>query len=281
MRRVCLVPHGYDGLMMDCLWQGEPDQQDVNGDGTHDQRDTEAWQAGMLFLLKSLREQYPDAILTGNGGGPWSEDCPYYQYANGCMHENALGDQFGGVEWKNLWDGYCRTVRKVAGREPFHLMAVDVRADGRTPFTARWLWRLSDNDRRRARLGLGTSLLMDGGYFGFDRGDCLHGQLWWLREYDVDLGSPLQACEVARYGLGVYSRQFTNGLVVVNPTEQEVTVTATTRLLDATTGVAGTVFLVPAKDAPHSRGTDCAVESLGNLHRPPHGTSVRNSAPGT
>ena len=87
----------YDGLMMDCLWENEPDQQDVNGDGVHDQRDTQAWQEGMLFLLRNLREQYPDAILTGNGGGPWSDDCPYFQFANGCMHENALGDQFGGV----------------------------------------------------------------------------------------------------------------------------------------------------------------------------------------
>ena len=206
VRRECLTPGGYDGLMMDCLWQSEPDQQDVNRDGVHDQRDTQAWQEGMLYLLRNLREQFPNAILTGNGGGPWSDDCPYYEFANGCMHENALGDQFGGVEWQNLWDGYRRTIDKVKGREPFHLMAVDVRADRRTQLQAAWQWRLSDNDRRRARLGLATSLLLDGGYFGFDRGDCLHGQLWWLREYDIDLGAPLRACEPDRYGPGTYTR---------------------------------------------------------------------------
>ena len=134
VRRECLTPGGYDGLMMDCLWQSEPDQQDVNGDGVHDQRDTQAWQEGMLFLLRNLREQFPDAILTGNGGGPWSDDCPYYEFANGCMHENALGDQFGGVEWQNLWDGYRRTVDKVKGREPFHLMAVDVQPTAELSF---------------------------------------------------------------------------------------------------------------------------------------------------
>ena len=96
--------------------------------------DTQAWQEGMLFLLRSLRERYPDVILTGNGGGPWSEKCPYYQFANGCMHENALGDQFGGGQWQNLWDGYRRTMAKVTQREPIHLIAVDVRADGRTQF---------------------------------------------------------------------------------------------------------------------------------------------------
>ena len=180
VRRVCLRPGAYDGLMMDCLWENEPDHQDVNGDGVNDARDTQAWQEGMLFLLRSLRERYPDVILTGNGGGPWSEQCPYYQFANGCMHENALGDQFGSSQWQNLWDGYRRTMAKVTQREPFHLIAVDVRADGRTQFSANWLRHLSDNDQRRARLGLATSLLLDGGYFGFDRGDCLHGQLWWL-----------------------------------------------------------------------------------------------------
>ncbi len=220
VRRVCLANGAYDGLMMDCLWENEPDQQDVNGDGVHDQRDTQAWQEGMLFLLRTLREQYPSAILTGNGGGPWSDVCPYFQFANGCMHENALGDQFGGVRWQNLWNGYRRTVAKVTDREPFHLMAVDVRADSRTQFVASWLRRLTNNDRRRARLGLATSLLLDGGYFGFDRGDCLHGQLWWLREYDVDLGAPLSACEPDRYGPGTSRVQFTGGLVIVNPTDE-------------------------------------------------------------
>ena len=116
-------------------------------------------------------------------------------------------------------------------------------------FSASWLRRLSDNDRRRARLGLATSLLLDGGYFGFDRGDCLHGQLWWLREYDVDLGTPLQRCEPDRYGTGTFARQFTGGLVVVNPTDADVTVSLATDLVDASSGVSGKCFVVPANDA--------------------------------
>jgi hypothetical protein len=124
-----------------------------------------------------------------------------------------------------------------------------VRADQRTQLQAAWQWRLSDNDRRRARLGLATSLLLDGGYFGFDRGDCLHGQLWWLREYDTNLGSPLRACEPDRYGPGTFSRPFTQGLVVVNPTDKEVAVTVAANLIDVTTGTSGTQFVVPAHDA--------------------------------
>ena len=90
---------------------------------------------------------------------------------------------------------------------------------------------------------------MDGGYFGFDRGDCLHGQLWWLREYDVDLGQPLAAYEVNRYGEGVYSRKFEHGLVIVNPSDKDVSVKTDTSFLDASTGVRANEFLVPTNDA--------------------------------
>ncbi len=165
------------------------------------------------------------------------------------MHENALGDQFGGVQWQNLWDGYQRTMHKVTNRTPLHLIAVDVRADRRSQFIASWLWRLTDNDHRRARLGLATSLLMDGGYFSFDRGDCLHGQLWWLREYDCDLGEPLAAYEVDQFGKGTYARRFAGGLVIVNPTESAISVSVASDLTDMSTGAFGRDFLVPPGDA--------------------------------
>jgi hypothetical protein len=248
VNRECLTPEGYDGLMLDCLWEFEPDQQDVNRDGTHDQRDTQAWQAGMMFLLRSLRERYPDTLLVGNGGGPWSDTCPYYELANGCMHENALGDQFGGG-WPQLWEGYQRTLAKVQQRAALHLIAADVRAGRRSQLSAAWLWRLAPDDLRRARLGLATSLLLDGGYFGFDRGDCLHGQLWWLREYDVNLGNPLRQFEANRYGEGTFSRVFSHGLVIVNPTARTLTATLDAPLLDAATGVISRQVTVPPEDA--------------------------------
>ncbi len=112
-----------------------------------------------------------------------------------------------------------------------------------------WLWRLSRTIGAERDSDWPLRCLLDGGYFGFDRGDCLHGQLWWLREYDVDLGSPLQACETDRYGPGLFSRQFAHGLVIVNPSENDVPVTVAADLLDLTTGTSGTCFVVPAQDA--------------------------------
>lgn len=249
--RQCLTPGGYDGVMLDCLWETEPEGQDVNGDGVCDERDTDAWQQGMLFLLQRLRTQFPEAIVVGNGGVPWSDACPYYEFANGCMHENSLGDQFGGTDWAPLWDGYRRTLAKAeaAGRAPYHLIAVDVRAAGRTPAQAAAVTQLTDDDRRRVRLGLATSLLLDGGYFGFDRGDCLHGQLWWLPEYDLDLGLPSGPHDVGRYGPGLYSRSFERGMVIVNPAACDVVVSLESPLWDVVHQLPVTDLIVPARDA--------------------------------
>lgn len=249
VRQTCLQPGVYDGLMLDCLWPVEPAEHDANSDGVHDARDTAAWQEGMLFLLRRLRTEFPEAILVGNAGGPWPADCPYYEFANGCMHENALGDQAGGAEWRGLWDSYRTALSRVSGRPAYHFLQTDVRADHRTQSAAAGLRMLTENDRRRLRLGLATTLLLDGGYFGFDRGDCLHGQLWWFDEYDVDLGAPLGAFHEGRSGPGTFGREFERGLVVVNPTEAAVPVSNEAGLMDCATGARQKTFLVPPHDA--------------------------------
>lgn len=249
VRRTCLHRSGYDGLMLDCLWPSAPDKQDVNGDGVHDAQDTAAWREGMLFLLRQLRTEFPETILVGNGGVPWPADCPYYEFANGCMHENALGDQFGGVEWRHLWEPYRTAVSKTAGRPAYHFIQTDVRSNGRTPDAAARLRTLTAEDRRRLRLGYATTLLLDGGYFGFDRGDCLHGQLWWFDEYDVDLGAPLGAYQEGRYGPGTISRNFERGSVIINPTPDTISVTNAVPLTDGLTGTRQIVHPVPPQDA--------------------------------
>ena len=249
VRQHCLRPGGYDGLMLDCLWPTEPAGHDANGDGIHDARDTAAWQAGMLFLLRQLRAEFPGAILVGNGGVPWPADCPYYEFANGCMHENALGDQFGGEAWRGLWEAYRTALSRVAGRPSYHFIQVDVRADRRTRDVAARLSGLTANDRRRLRLGLATTLLLDGGYFGFDRGDCLHGQLWWFDEYDVDLGNPRGSFVEGRYGPGTFAREFEHGLVVVNPTETPIEISAADGLCQGYAAEGSQAWVVPPGDA--------------------------------
>lgn len=259
LRRECLRPGGYDGVMLDCLWAAEPGGHDANGDRVHDARDTAAWQEGMLFLLRQLRGQFPEAIVVGNGGVPWPVGCPYYEFVNGCMHENALGDQFGGMEWRELWEACQRALSQVSGRPAYHFVQADVRAEQRSQGDAAGLRTLTPNDHRRFRLGLATSLLLDGVYFGFDRGDCLHGQLWWFDEYDVNLGAPLGALTEGRYGPGTLARDFERGLVVVNPTEASISLTNQAGLTAGPAWAGPATLVVPPGDALMLPRSDVSV----------------------
>ncbi len=139
-----------------------------------------------------------------------------------------------------------------------------VRAGGRDQDQASRLESLTKDDMRRLRLGLGTAMLLDEVYFGFDRGDCLHGQLWWFDEYDVDLGAPVAPLEADSPHPGTLQRRFTHGRVIVNPTGQAVTVTFPEPLRDASTGVVGSTIVIPPSDARllmlPARKSRCDVE---------------------
>jgi len=248
----------FDGVMLDILSESAPtfaspdtpQTIDVDEDGDFDSTDHVRWREGVDYLLHELRAAYPDKILIGNGGVPWSGGCSYFTDGNGCMHENALGNEFGSADWTGMWNGYGDNMNPAAGVAParVHLMQVDVRYD-RDQAAAEALTSLSAEDLRRMRLGLGASLLMDGGYSGFDRGDCLHGQLWWFDEYDYDLGVPAAPYQQNAYASGTYSREYARGTVIVNPTGAGVNVVLAASRLNTTTGETGTVFLIPPGDA--------------------------------
>ncbi|MCX8108085.1 MAG: putative glycoside hydrolase family 15 protein, partial [Verrucomicrobiae bacterium] len=249
VREVCLKPRLYDGVMLDCLWHDPPAEMDVNRDGRLDPSDGAVWRDGMVGLLVTLRAEFPNAILVGNGGLPWPGECPYYEFANGCMHENALGDHFGGPDWAVLWDSYRRAVSRSKRHPVVQLVQVDVRADGRSLKDALRLRSLTRQDLRRFRLGYATTLLLDGGYFGFDRGDCLHGQLWWFDMYDYDLGKPLETYREGELGPGLLSRRFEHGIVFVNPTDKSVAIDGRAVSVARDVRAGKEMLVIPARDA--------------------------------
>ena len=234
--------------MLDCMWERMWGERDVNGDGRADAADTAAWQEAVGFLARSLRERHPRTIITGNSGLPWSAACPYFGYANGNMHENALGNEFGKPGWDVVWQGCLTGLRTAQARPPLHMIVSDVQMN-RSTAEAKRLTALTTDDLRRMRLGLGTTLLVDGAYFGFNRGDCLHGQLWWFDEYDTDLGNPVEPCRREAYEAGTFARDFERGTVVVNPTGKEVKVGLARIARDVTARATGRSFVVPAQDA--------------------------------
>jgi hypothetical protein len=242
-----LQTHRYDGVLLDIMAEGNWMGADLNQDGFLNTHDETLWQKGMALAAALMRTNHPQAIITGNGGSPWSERCPYFGDANGNMHENALGDEFGVPGWDNLWHGYQTCMDRAKPHPAVHFVSVDLR-NGRSLQEAEKLQSLARDDLRRMRLGLGTTLLGDG-YFGFDRGDCLHGQLWWFDEYDADLGQPLGNYQKDRYAPGTYSRDFQHAIVVVNPNNGAVTVSVGEAVQDSTTRQVAAKFALPAQDA--------------------------------
>jgi hypothetical protein len=246
-----LVPGMYDGIMFDCIWENAPTWYSPNG--AVDVNDNN-YRNGILYLFRKLRTDEPDIIITGNGGTSWQKSCPYYLYANGNMAENAFGDEFGysNSQWHTQWENYLRTIGSITSRAMYYFMIADLQFK-RTIRRSSYVEYMGEDDLRRFRLALTTTLLGDG-FFGFDRGDNLHGQLWWFDEYNADLGIPLAGYEAPHsyrtgvYRWGTYSREFTNGSVIVNPTAFGASISFPENHVDASTGTAARTFTVPAQD---------------------------------
>ena len=234
----------FDGIFYDCLWQTIwKSNIDIDNDGVSDSAAVvkREYQKGMTQLLKLTRELLgPEAIIFGNPGVEWAEGSLYWDYANGHMQENALGTMFGS-SWPRIWEIYQRNMLKPSPPSRIHWIAADTNQkdfDDLRP-------DLSLTELQKMRFGLAITLLGDG-YFGFDEGDGLHGQLWWFPEYDANLG--LARGDAQKRSDGTWMREFENGVVVANPTSKESTIEFPAIRKDVTTGTEGSHFVVPPKD---------------------------------
>jgi Hypothetical glycosyl hydrolase family 15 len=104
-----------------------------------------------------------------------------------------------GYLWGSAWDTQLEEI-KTAERLGKYFLGVTQSAN---------------NDASAARYGWGTLLLAANGRSSF----ALHGDYTgenWFQEYDYAIGDPLGP--ETQDGSGVHRRQFSNGLVIVNPT---------------------------------------------------------------
>ncbi len=264
-----LKPGLYDGVMFDNFAAGapswaaadNPQTADINEDGVYDINDQVCWIQGLDYIIQILRENCPGYIFTGNGGVPWPADCPYFTNANGNMNENALGNEFGAGMWYGfngsnpsycygVWDGYQSTAFACNPNNltRYYFINADIRYN-RDASNAQSLTALTPDDLRRMRVGLVTSMLLDCGYSGFDRGDCLHGQLWWFDEYNADMGSASGSLLSNVFGPETFGRAFQKGTVILNNNPTNITATFGAYYIDSTSEITSTVFIIPAYDA--------------------------------
>jgi hypothetical protein len=114
-----------------------------------------------------------------------------FTVANGGGHE-----QFG---WAQMMARYRRLLDVVDGEKLLILMQTG-----------------SLTDYQRMRYGLGSTLL-DNGYYSFSLNDDKYDSTPWFDEYDIKLGYPITPPPTSAWQLGVYRRDFQNGIVLVNP----------------------------------------------------------------
>ena len=94
------------------------------------------------------------------------------------------------------------------------------------------------------RLGLVLSLLNDNTYFTYDFGPRDHGQAWWFKEYNANLGRPVG--DYYREN-DAYYREFQNGIVVASP-DTTSTVILPSEYTDITTGERAASFVIEEGD---------------------------------
>lgn len=200
----------YDNVWESVSWVGDGDM-DMNRDGVKDSAaslDT-AWNEGMTAMLKTSRDlEGKNKILMGNGSNG------YMKYLNGRLFEN-FPDLWPG-EWSKNFEKYY-----------------DFQENGYLPSLCVINGSPNNSEKntyQEMRYSIATTLLGDG-FFSYDKGLINHDELWWYDEYNVALGSPkntayntLNTEHPLRIEEGLWRRDFANGLVLVNSTNEERTI---------------------------------------------------------
>lgn len=188
----------YDEVQDSISWLGNAD---VNRDGQNDTAsDADAlWAANYKKLFEITRTLIgPGSVLITNG----TSNSIFSPFVNGRMFETFPSAHSSLTDWKNNVNQYL-ALEKTVGHDPIQI----INASG------------SQNDYQAMRFGLTTTLLGNG-YFSFDPGPANHAVIWDYDEFDVFLGAPKSGPIVNN---GVWQRDFAQGKIFVNATDQEYT----------------------------------------------------------
>ncbi len=273
---------GYDGVFIDCMgphfdsWAceiatGKPYTVDFDADGNDDDRDVlaEVWTKAKTDLAERTRELIgADAVFMANQAGPDT-----FGQLNGIYLEDYLDAVLDrGMSWEQVLEKYLRWTETPqrpnvtvlgcgSGVEP-PFQAFRLSTDEQASYLERGRQRL-----QRMRFGLVTALMGDG-YYSYDLHTRWRGQYWWYPEFDAPLGYPTGSC--ARSADGTWQRGFEGGLVIVNPTDWDVSVELEKSFRDVSSDRVARRFVIPRLDGriyllshePARPGTLSPVEPL-------------------
>jgi len=219
----------WDGVLLDDVWIGiwfVGNNRDLNAfpidadrDGTGDDQPTLDgwWKAGNDSLTARIRRLMPATdIMIGNGGntfgqmnGSYIESFPY----NGWPEP---GHPLGYTWLDKMWGNYGYFPNEaIYSNQPLRMNVIDAKwseGDRLAPIS-------SPTFERHKRFCMASALLGDG-YFSLDRhaADGAHDSMWWFPEYSKPIGTPMGAAfQVTYNGTTLWRRNYTNGVVLINP----------------------------------------------------------------
>ncbi len=251
---------GYDGVFIDCMgphfdaWAceivtGRKYTVDHDGDGKDDDRKELArlWAEAKTALAQRTRELLGDEpIFMAN-----QADLALKEQLNGIYLEDYVDAVIEGRrDWETMLKLYLEWTHTphqpnvtvlgcASGIEP-PFQGHKLSAEKREAFFAKGRVKLA-----RMRFGLATTLMGDG-YYSYDLHTRWRGQLWWYPEYDAPLAYPKEDCK--RSADGTWRRQFDGGVVIVNPTNWDVSVALKEDHRDVSSGGTGKQFVIPRQD---------------------------------
>lgn len=204
-----------DGIFFDMVsdgisWSGNVD---LNGDGVADDKksaDTE-WTQRVQYFLQQAKQNIHTKYLVING----SSNPKFQPYVNGRMFESFPASW----DWSGNWATIMNYLARGKKDNAFPQMVIINSGTNNIG---------NQNDFKKMRFGLASSLMEDNVYYSFDYGENDHGQLWNYDEYDVNLGASVGSSHSVggsqTYNNDVWLRNYENGLVLVNSTAENRTV---------------------------------------------------------
>ncbi len=198
----------WDGVFYDNAWDNITHfvgtDIDLDNDGDRDSNVDSEWQQGMKYIYEQTRALAgSNYLILGNG-----TTREYLNQLNGKLLEN-----FSAGAWANTMNTYQYnfTTQQI---DKINIINANTGNSGQ-------------EDYQQMRFGL-VSALLEAGYYSYDYGDQNHNQLWWYDEYNIDLGEALgdslSQKKYSKYQADIWQRDFSNGLVVVNSTDNKQTV---------------------------------------------------------
>ncbi len=237
------LEYGYDGVYQDIMRYEPRTSGDWDNDGTSDARDSVKGLAGKFNGDSRYHAEWsllePTFLHSGNytknpatlADYAQSIASGYQNFVNGVFMEALMGrtssfESFAG--WDGMMRYYKRAMTLNAAMDPQHTLFDNWETTGFSENDPN-VWDVTHTLAGWGRYGL-CSCLQDNGYYGYPTSggyvDCNV-----LNEYDFDLGQPLTAPKydgadplISTSGsgyvadqLGVYWREYDNGLAAVNP----------------------------------------------------------------